>query len=170
MEIMFEGTVATRKNAWTPSGQIPKESIEESEDFTDSKEFVDPQCHPFANVYLMEVEGPSLSRMGPAMNKGKGLARGVHLFRGIHKKCVKKRSIVQEIFDSLKNISYVIVKSRSVSTHTTFASIAVAEVQAFMDMVLSLPGVQLGDYLHMFISCFFMGNQEARHMFAAQSL
>ena len=57
MEIMFEGTVATRKIAWIPSGQIPKESIEKSEHFTDSKEFVDPQCHPFANVYLMEVEG-----------------------------------------------------------------------------------------------------------------
>ena len=50
------------------------------------------------------------------MNKGKGLARGVHLFRGIHKKRGKKRLIVQEMFDSLKNISYVIVESKSVST------------------------------------------------------
>ena len=100
------------------------------------------------------------------MNKGKCLARGVHLFRGIHKKRGKKRLIVQEMFDSLKNISYVIVESRSVSTRTTFASTAVAKVQAVMDMVLSLPGVQLGDHLHMFSSCFFMGNQEARHMFA----
>ena len=71
--------------------------------------------------------------------------------------------------DFLKNISDVIVESRSVSTHTPFASMAAVEFQAVMDMVLSLPGVQSGDYLYMFSSCFFMGNQEARHMFAAHS-
>ena len=42
MEIMFEDTVATGKHAWTPSGQIPKESTEGSGDSFDSKEFFDP--------------------------------------------------------------------------------------------------------------------------------
>ena len=103
------------------------------------------------------------------MNKGKGLASGVYLFRGIHKKPRKKRSIVQEMSDSLKNISDIIVESRSVSTCTPFASTATAEVQAVMDMVLSLLGVQSGDHLYMFSSCFFMGNQEDRNMFAVHS-
>ena len=71
--------------------------------------------------------------------------------------------------DSLKNVSNVIVESRSVSTYTPFASMAAAEFQAIMDMVLSLLEVQPGDHLHMFSSCFFMGNQKARHMFAAHS-
>ena len=71
--------------------------------------------------------------------------------------------------DSLKNISDVIVESISVSTHTPFASTAAAEIQAIMDMVLSHPRVQPGDRLHMFSSYFFMGNQEARNMFAAHS-
>ena len=95
------------------------------------------------------------------------MASGVHLFRGISKKPRKKRSVVQEMSDSLKNILDVIVESRSVSTRTPFASTAV-EVQAVMDMVLTLPGVQSGDHLHMFSTCFFMGNQEARNMFVAQ--
>nr|POE69414.1 hypothetical protein CFP56_08667 [Quercus suber] len=158
-----------RKNAWTPSGQIPKESTEGSRDSIDNKEFVDPQCQPSVDVDLMEVEGPSLSRTGPTRNKGKGLARGVHLFRGIHKKCGKKCLIVQEMSDSLKNILDVIFESRSVSTRTPFVSTTVVEVQPVMDMVLSLLGVQPGDHLHMFSSYFFMGNQEARHMFAAHS-
>ena len=76
---------------------------------------------------------------------------------------------MHEISDSLKNISDVIVESRSVSTRTPFASTAAAEVKAIMDMVLSLLGVQSGDRLHIFSSCFFMGNQEARNMFVAHS-
>ena len=94
MEIMFKGMVATRKNAWTPSGQVPKESTEGSGGFTSSKEFVDPQYQPSADVDPMEVEDPSLSRTGPRMNKGKSLTSDVYLFRGIHKKPRKKRSIV----------------------------------------------------------------------------
>ena len=116
----------------------------------------------------MEVEGPSLSRAGPIVNKGKGLVSGVHLVRKICKKPRKKCSVVQEMFDFLKNISDVIFESRSVSTRTPFASIAAIEVQAVMDMVLTLLGVQLGDRFHMFNICFFMGNQKARNMFAAQ--
>ena len=76
----------------------------------------------------MEVEGPSLSRAGPTVNKEKGLASGVHLFRGICKKPRKKRFVVQEMSNSLKNISDVIVESRSVSTRTLFASTAAVEV------------------------------------------
>ena len=168
MEIMFEGTVATGKNAFCTGGEIPKECTEGSGDSTDSKEFVDPQCQSFMNVDPMEVEGPSLSRVGPIVNKGKGLASGVRLFRGICKKPRKKRSVVQEMSDSLKNILDVIVESKNVSTRTPFASTAAAEVQAIMDMVLTFPGVQLGDCLHMFSTYFFMGNQEARNMFATQ--
>ena len=103
------------------------------------------------------------------MNKGKGLASGVHLFKGIHKKPRKKCSIVNEISDSLKNISDVIIESISVSTRTPFASIAVAEVKVVMDMALSLLRVQSSDRLHIFSSFFFMGNQEARNMFVAHS-
>ena len=107
-----------------PSGQIPKESSKRSRDSTDSKELIDPQCQPSVDFDPMEVEGPSLSRTEPEMNKGKGLARGVHLFRGIHEKCGKRHSIMQEMSDSLKYISNVIDESRSVSTHTPFASTA----------------------------------------------
>ena len=117
----------------------------------------------------MEVEGPSLSRAGLAVNKGKGLASGVHFFKGIHKKPRKKCSIVNEMSDSLKNISDVIIESISVSTRTTFAFTAIAEVKVVMDMALSLPGVQSNDCLHIFSSFFFMGNQEARNMFVAHS-
>ena len=42
IEIMFEGTVATGKNVFCTSGEIPKESTEGSGDSADSKEFVDP--------------------------------------------------------------------------------------------------------------------------------
>ena len=167
MEIMFEGMVATGKNAFCMSGEIPKECAEGFRDSTNSEKFVDLQCQPSANVDPMEVEGLSLSRAGPVVNKGKGLASSVHFFRGICKKPRKKCSVVQEMSDSLKNISDVIVKSRSVSTRTPFASTATTEVQAIMDMALSLPGVQSGDCLHMFSTYFFMGNQEARNMFAA---
>ena len=91
---MFVGIVATGKNALCTSGEISKESTEGSRDFADSKEFVDPQCQPSANVNPMEVEGPSSSRAGPAMNKGKGLVSDVHHFRGISKKPRKMRSVV----------------------------------------------------------------------------
>ena len=93
MEIMFEGTVVMGKNAFYTSGEIPNECIERFGDSTDSKEFVDPQCKPFANsVDPMEVEGPASSRARPAVDKGKGLASDVQLFRGICKKLRKKRS------------------------------------------------------------------------------
>ncbi|XP_050290107.1 uncharacterized protein LOC126728301 [Quercus robur] len=141
MKIMFEGTVAMGKNAFCTNGEIPKECIKGSGDSTNSKELVDPQCQPSANVDLME---------------------------GICKKPRKKHSVVQEMPDSLKNISDVIVESRSVSTRTPFASIVATKVQAVIDIALTLPGVQLGDRLHMFSTCFFMGNQEARYMFATQ--
>ena len=69
--------------------------------------------------------------------------------------------------DSLKSISDVIVESRSVSTRTPSASIAATKVKAILDMVLSLPGVQSGDHLHLFSTLFFMEKVEGRHMFAA---
>ena len=117
---MFEGTVVTGKNAFCTSGEIPKECSERSGDFADGEGFLDPQCEPFTNlVDPMEVEGPALSRARPAVDKGKGLASGVQLFRGICKKQRKKRSTIQEMFDSLKSMSDVIVESRSVSTHNT---------------------------------------------------
>ena len=87
MEIMFEGTVVMGKNAFCTSGEILKECTEGFGDSTDSKEFVDPQCEPSTNsVKPMKVEGPASSRARPAVNKGKGLTSGVHLFRGICKK------------------------------------------------------------------------------------
>ena len=102
---MFEGTVATGKNTFCTSGEIPNEYTEGSEDSTDSKEFVDPQCEPSANsVKPMKVEGPASSRARPAVNKGKGLTSGVQLFRGICKKPRKKRSTMQEMSDSLKSM------------------------------------------------------------------
>ena len=89
----------------------------------------------------MEVEGPSLLRAGSTVNKGKRLVSDVHIFRRICNKPRKKCSVVQEMSDSLKNISDVIVESRSVSTHTPFASTTAAEVQVVMDMVLTLFGM-----------------------------
>nr|POE96136.1 hypothetical protein CFP56_76723 [Quercus suber] len=44
---------------------------------------------------------------------------------------------------------------------------AVTEVQVVMDMVLSLPRVQSSDRLHVFSAFFFMENENAMHMFAA---
>ena len=168
MEIMFEGTVAKRKNAFCTSGEIPKECIEGFGDSTDSKEFHDPQCEPSTNlVDPMEVEGPALSSPRPAVNKGKGLASGVHLFREICKKPRKKRSVVQKMSDSLNSMLDVIVESRSVSTHTPFRTTATNEMQEIMDMVLSLPRVQAGDRLHMFNTFFFVNNLDGRNMFAA---
>ena len=93
---MFGGTVAMGKNALCTSGPIPTETTKGSGDSADSIEFVDPQCEPFVNVDVMEVEGPSSSRARPAVTKGKGLATSVHLFKPICKKSRKKRSVVQE--------------------------------------------------------------------------
>ena len=111
------------KNAFCMSGQIPKEATKGSRDSADSTEFVDPQCEPFVNVDVMEVEGPSSSRARPAVTKGKGLATSVHLFKPICKKSRKKRLVAQEMSDFLKSISDVIVESRSISTRIPFASI-----------------------------------------------
>ena len=83
---MYGGTVATRKNAFYTSGQIPKKTTEGSGDSTYSTKFVDPQCEPFVNVDTMEVEGPSSSRAEPVVSKGKGLATSVHLFKPMYKK------------------------------------------------------------------------------------
>ena len=135
MEIMFEGTIATGKNAWTPSSQIPKESTEGSGDSSDRKEFVDPQCQSLMDVDPMDVECPLLSRVGPEMNKGKGFARNVQLFKGIHKKSGKKRSVAQELSDSLKSMTNVIIESKSVSSSAPFTSTTTTKVQAVMDMV-----------------------------------
>ena len=90
MKIMFEGMVATGKNAFCTSGEIPKEYTEGFEDSANSKEFVDPQSQPSANVDLMEVKGPSSSMVRLAMNKGKDLANDVHIFKGICKETKKK--------------------------------------------------------------------------------
>ena len=58
MEIMFEGTVATEKNAFCTSGEIPKDCNEGPGDSADGEGFPDPQCEPSANtVDPMEVEG-----------------------------------------------------------------------------------------------------------------
>ena len=88
---MYGGTVATGKNTFCTSGQLPKETTERSGDSADSTEFVDPQCEPFVNVDTMEVEGPSSSRAGPIVSKGKGLATSVHLFKPICKKQKRKK-------------------------------------------------------------------------------
>ena len=155
------------KNAWTPSGEIPKEFIEGFGDSTDSKEFVDPQCQPSVNVDPMDVKSPSSSRARSAVNKGKGLESGVHLFKPICKKPRKMRLVVQEMSDSLKSISDVIVESRSVSTRTPCDSKATAKLKSILDMVLSLPGVQPGDRLHLFSTLFFMEKVKGRHIFVA---
>ena len=87
---MFGGTASTGKNAFCTSGPIPMETTEGSGDSANSIEFVDPQCEPVVNVDAMEVEGPSSSRVGPTVNKGKGLATSVHIFKPISKKPKKK--------------------------------------------------------------------------------
>nr|POE84039.1 hypothetical protein CFP56_39431 [Quercus suber] len=156
MEVLFEGTIASGKHAWNPSGQIPKESTKGSGDSSDSKKFVNLQCQFPVDVDPMDVECPLLSRVRPEMNKGKGLARNVQLFKGIHKKRGRKRLVVQEMSDSLKSMTDVIIESKSISNPAPFTSTTTIEVQAVMDLVLSLPRVQSGDHLHMFIPIFFM--------------
>ena len=89
---MFGGTVTTGKKSFYTSGPIPTETTEGSRDSDDSIEFVDPQCEPAVNVDAMEVEGPSSSRAGSAVNKGKGLATTVHIFKPICKKPKKKKA------------------------------------------------------------------------------
>ena len=69
--------------------------------------------------------------------------------------------------DSLKNISNVIVESRSVSMRMDIASTATTQVKAILDMMLSLPGVHSGHYLHLFNTLYFMEKERGRHMFAA---
>ena len=116
----------------------------------------------------MEVEGPSSSRARSAVNKGKGLATTVHIFKPICKKPKKKkRSATQEMFDSLKSISNVIVERSSLSAHTPSTPTTTAQVKAILDMVLSLPGVYAGHYLYMFSTIYFMEKEAGRHMFAA---
>ena len=166
---MFGGTTATGKNAFCTSGPIPTETTEGSGDSGNSIEFVDPQCEPVVNVDPMEVEGPSLSRVGPAVNKGKGLATTVHIFKPICKKPKKRRSTAQEMSDSLKSISNVIVERSSLSARTPSAPTATAQVKEILDMVLSLPGVYSGHYLHLFSTIYFMEKEPGRHMFAALS-
>ena len=46
MEILFEGTVESRKHAWTPSGQIPKEIIEGSGDSLIAKNLLTSNVSP----------------------------------------------------------------------------------------------------------------------------
>ena len=89
---MFGGTVVTGKNAFCTSGPIPTETTKGSGDSVNSIEFVDPQCEPVMNVVAMEVEGPSSSRAGLVVNKGKGLATSVHIFKPICKKPKKKKA------------------------------------------------------------------------------
>nr|POE64425.1 hypothetical protein CFP56_67162 [Quercus suber] len=100
MEIMYEGTVATGKIAFYPSGEILIELSKGSGDSIDSKEFIDPQYEPSANsVDPMDVEGPASSRARLAVNKGKGLASGVQLFRGICKKEAFNHSRHVQLFE-----------------------------------------------------------------------
>ena len=74
---------------------------------------------------------------------------------------------MQEMSNSLKSISDVIVKSRSVSTHMDIASTATTQVKTIMDMVLSLPEVHSGHYLYLFSTLYFMEKEQGRHMFVA---
>ena len=83
---MFGGTVATGNKSFYTSGPIPTETTKGSGDSDDSVEFVDPQCEPAVNVDAMEVEGPSSSKAGSVVNKGKGLVTTIHIFKPICKK------------------------------------------------------------------------------------
>ena len=74
------------------------------------------------DVDKMDVECPLLSRARLESNKRNGWARNVRLFKGIHKKRGKKRSVVQEMFNSLKSMTDVIIKSKSVSSLVAFTS------------------------------------------------
>ena len=47
------------------------------------------------------------------------------------------------------------------------ASTVTTQVKAILDMVLRLPGVHLGHYLHLFSTLYFMKKEQGRHMFAA---
>ena len=93
---MFEGTVATGKNAWILNSQIPKDNTESSRKFFDNEEFVDSSTE----FDKMDVKCPLLSRAGLESNKGKGLARNVRLCKGIQKNRGKKCSAVKEMSDS----------------------------------------------------------------------
>nr|POE61401.1 uncharacterized protein CFP56_41006 [Quercus suber] len=46
---------------------------------------------------------------------------------------------------------------------------AIAQVKVILNMVLSLPGVYLGHYFHMFSTIYFMEKKRSRHMFEALS-
>ena len=92
LDIMFGGTIATGKKSFYTSGPIPTETTEGSGDSDDSIEFVDSQCEPVVNVDAMEVECLSSSRARSPVNKGKGLAAIIHIFKPICKK-PKKKSI-----------------------------------------------------------------------------
>lgn len=74
MAIVFEGTIATRKNTWTPNNQIPKKSTENSKNSSRSEEVFDPQCESPMNIDEMKVEFPLLSRARMESNKRKCLA------------------------------------------------------------------------------------------------
>ena len=67
----------------------------------------------------------------------------------------------------MKSISNVIVERSSLSARTPSAPIAIAQVKAILDMVLSLPGVYAGHYLYMFSTIYFVEKEASRHMFAA---
>jgi len=71
--------------------------------------------------------------------------------------------------DSLKSISNVIVERSSLSACTPSAPTATAQAKEILDMVLSLPGVYSGHYLHLFSTIYFMEKEPGRHMFAALS-
>ena len=93
LNIMFGGTVATGKNAFCTSGPIPTETTEGFGDSDDSVEFVDPQCEPVVNVDAMEVEGPSSSRAGPAVNKGERLGNQCPHLQANLQETKKKKSV-----------------------------------------------------------------------------
>ena len=64
----------------------------------------------------------------------------------------------------------VIIESKSVSSPVAFTSAVAIEVQAIMEMVLSLLGVHSDYRLHMFNSLFFMKNQRTMNMFVANNI
>ena len=63
-----------------------------------------------------------------------------------------------------------IIESKSVSSPVAFTSAVAIEVQAIMEMVLSLLGVHSDYRLHMFNSLFFMKIQSMMNMFAANNI
>nr|POF00308.1 hypothetical protein CFP56_33941 [Quercus suber] len=71
--------------------------------------------------------------------------------------------------NSLKSISNAIVERSSLSAHTPSAPIVTAQVKAILDMVLSLPKVYSGHYLHMFSTIYVMEKEPGRHMFVVLS-